>query len=166
MAERVSKGLAGTFDLSCLRCSATLLKTRDDLQHVVLRQNNFDMQICVTGVDISLPVALQIDALWPAERIAQRLHALECLNVLTGDGRLPRKLFPPDPRGARLAFVLQALDGFLARASQREIAVALFGAQRIQADWSDPGDHVRDRVRRAIRRGRALMNGGYFDFLR
>jgi len=122
------------------------------------------MQLCVTGADIERPVALKIDALWPADRITRRLHALECLNLLRGDGRLPGRLFPPDPRGARLAFVLQALDGFLAGAPQREIAVALFGAQRVQADWSDPGNHLRDRVRRAIRRGRTLMNGGYFQF--
>lgn len=123
------------------------------------------MQICVTGADISRPVALKVDALWPVNRIAQRLHALECLNFLSGTGQLPARLFPSDPRRARLTIVLQALDGFLAGASQREIAVVLFGAQRVQADWSDPGDHLRDRVRRAIRRGRALMNGGYFDFL-
>ena len=124
------------------------------------------MQICVRGADISRPVALKVDALWPVDRIAQRLQALECLNVLSGNGQLPARLFPRDPRGARLTFVLQALDGFLAGASQREIADALFGAERVRADWSDPGDHLRDRVRRAIRRGRTLMNGGYFDFLR
>ena len=166
MAQLVSNDLVTSFDLSHLDCSATLLKTENGRQHIVLRQDNFDMQICVTGVETSRPVALQIDALWPADRIAQRLQALECLNVLSGNGRLTARLFPPDPRGARLGFVLQALDGFLAGASQREIAVALFGVERVQADWSDPGDHLRDRVRRAIRRGRTLMDGGYFDFLR
>ncbi|RWD69576.1 MAG: DUF2285 domain-containing protein, partial [Mesorhizobium sp.] len=29
----------------------------------------------------------------------------------------------------------------------------------------DPRDHLRDRIRRAVSRGRALMNGGYRDFL-
>ncbi|WP_352878955.1 DUF2285 domain-containing protein [Mesorhizobium sp. M0959] len=30
---------------------------------------------------------------------------------------------------------------------------------------ADPRDHLRDRIRRAIHRGHALMNGGYRDFL-
>ncbi|MES0220022.1 DUF2285 domain-containing protein [Mesorhizobium sp. C280B] len=30
---------------------------------------------------------------------------------------------------------------------------------------TDPGDHLRDSVRRAVRRGRSLMNGGYKRFL-
>ncbi|WP_245463681.1 MULTISPECIES: DUF2285 domain-containing protein [unclassified Mesorhizobium] len=38
------------------------------------------------------------------------------------------------------------------------------GEPRVQADWNDPRDHLRDRVRRAIRRGHKLMNGGYREF--
>ncbi|MGT2466519.1 DNA -binding domain-containing protein [Mesorhizobium atlanticum] len=41
------------------------------------------------------------------------------------------------------------------------IATALFGHARVQADWNDPGDHLRDRIRRAVRRGQQLMNGEY-----
>lgn len=61
--------------------------------------------------------------------------------------------------------VLQALDGWLAGAPYRDIAVALFGEARVEADWTDPRRHLRDRVRRAVRRGRALMGGGYRTFL-
>ncbi|WP_342586884.1 DUF2285 domain-containing protein [Mesorhizobium sophorae] len=55
--------------------------------------------------------------------------------------------------------------GSLAGASHREIAEALIGKGRVHADWNDPRDHLRDRIRRAVSRGRALMNGGYRDFL-
>jgi hypothetical protein len=61
--------------------------------------------------------------------------------------------------------VLRALDGALAGASHREIAEALFGQRRIQVDWAEPGENLRDRIRRAIWRGRSLMDGGYRDFL-
>ncbi|WP_246462326.1 DNA -binding domain-containing protein [Mesorhizobium sangaii] len=56
---------------------------------------------------------------------------------------------PPEPRGGRLRIVLQALHGSLAGASQ-EIAIALFGRRRVEEDWSRPGSHLRDQVRRAI----------------
>ena len=93
------------------------------------------------------------------------MNGLECLNVLGSTGQLPERLFPPESRGVRLRHVLLALDASTDGASHREIATALVGRQRVQADWADPGDHLRDQIRRAVRRGRALMNGGFRDFL-
>ncbi|MCQ8876375.1 MULTISPECIES: DUF2285 domain-containing protein [unclassified Mesorhizobium] len=45
------------------------------------------------------------------------------------------------------------------------MAEALIGRGRVYADWTDPGDHLRDRIRRAVNGGHTLMNGGYWDFL-
>ncbi|WP_245322482.1 DUF2285 domain-containing protein [Mesorhizobium sp. WSM3882] len=94
-----------------------------------------------------------------------RLRALECLNALSLGQHLPARLFPPEKRGHRLTFVLRALDGSLAGASHRELAEALVGQRRVHADWRDPRNHLRDRIRRAVSRGRGLMKGGYRDFL-
>jgi hypothetical protein len=55
---------------------------------------------------------------------------------------------------------LQALDATLAGASLRDVAVGLFGADAVAADWHADGD-LRARVRRLVRRGDALMRGGY-----
>jgi hypothetical protein len=55
---------------------------------------------------------------------------------------------------------LQALDGVLAGASQREIAVVLFGSDVVTGKWHADGE-LRARVRYLIRRASALMNGGY-----
>ncbi|MGB3882264.1 MAG: DUF2285 domain-containing protein [Diaphorobacter nitroreducens] len=55
---------------------------------------------------------------------------------------------------------LQALDATLAGASLREVAEGLFGADAVAADWHADCD-LRARVRRLVRRGNALMGGGY-----
>jgi hypothetical protein len=55
---------------------------------------------------------------------------------------------------------LQALDGTQAGASQREVAEVLFGTESVAARWHDDSD-LRAQVRRLIRRGRTLTNGGY-----
>ncbi|EIU5457282.1 TPA: DUF2285 domain-containing protein [Pseudomonas aeruginosa] len=55
---------------------------------------------------------------------------------------------------------LQALDATLAGASLREVAEGLFGIDAVAADWHADGD-LRARVRRLVRRGDALMRGGY-----
>ncbi|MCA0048234.1 DUF2285 domain-containing protein [Mesorhizobium sp. B283B1A] len=77
--------------------------------------------------------------------------------------RAARRLFRCVRRAARLAFVLRALDGALAGASRREIAETLTSEGRVQTDlersWRS------SRVRRAVSRGRPLMNSGYRDFL-
>mgnify|MGYP001262274489 CR=1 FL=1 len=54
---------------------------------------------------------------------------------------------------------LQALDATLAGASLREVAEGLFGVDAAAGWYSDGG--LRSKVRRLVRRGDALMRGGY-----
>ncbi|WP_350090804.1 DUF2285 domain-containing protein [Thalassobaculum sp.] len=102
-----------------------------------------------------------VDIVAEPGHVRHRLVAIEAFNAVLATGAIPASSFPAEPRGRRLRVVLQALDGWLAGATNREIAAALFGRRRVDADWRDPRDHLRDQVRRAIRRGRALMAGGY-----
>lgn len=69
------------------------------------------------------------------------------------------------PRSATIHMrALQALDGTLAGATQRDIAVALFGNERVDEQWS-PDSELRAQVRYLVQRGRELMEGGYRDLL-
>ena len=54
---------------------------------------------------------------------------------------------------------LQALDATLAGASLRDVAEGLFGVDAAAGWYSDGG--LRSKVRRLVRRGDALMRGGY-----
>ncbi len=74
---------------------------------------------------------------------------------------------PPDltPYQIRmLGRALQVLDGHLDGASIREMAIALLGADRMKDEWFR-GSPLRDQVRYLVRRGLALMQGGYRDLL-
>lgn len=66
----------------------------------------------------------------------------------------------PTPTALLELHTLQALDATLAGASLREVAEGLFGPDAVAADWHADGD-LRARVRRLVRRGDALMRGGY-----
>ena len=55
---------------------------------------------------------------------------------------------------------LQALDGKQAGATQRDIAIALFGEEAVLNRWS-PDSHLRAQVRHLLRRGQLLVNGEY-----
>lgn len=72
-------------------------------------------------------------------------------------------LFAAHPRPAPAALLelhtLQALDATLAGASLREVGEGVFGVDAA-ADWYSDGG-LRSKVRRLVRRGDALMRGGY-----
>ena len=66
----------------------------------------------------------------------------------------------PSPAVLLELHTLQALDATLAGASLREVAAGLFGAAMVSGGWHADGG-LRSKVRRLVRRGRALMHGGY-----
>ena len=66
----------------------------------------------------------------------------------------------PSPAELLELHTLQALDATLAGASLREVASGLFGAAAATGGWHADGG-LRSKVRRLVRRGRALMYGDY-----
>lgn len=75
---------------------------------------------------------------------------------------------PPLPSAVanRLRQALLALDGSLAGASYRQIATTIFGAEHVRRDWDAASRFLKERTRRLVAKGHALMNGGYRDLLR
>jgi hypothetical protein len=63
----------------------------------------------------------------------------------------------------RLRDALIALDGHRAGATLREIAIVIYGRERIERDW--PGKGLERRLRRDLQRGQALCNAGYRDLI-
>lgn len=153
------------FSLESLHLPTALLVLPDGSQHLLARDHGRSLQLAVQGLTLLESVSLRTNAVFDRRQVRARLAALESLNALISTQRFPDHLFPVDPKSRRLRHVLQALDGFLAGATYRDIAVALLGEARVLADWSDARRHLFDQVRRAVQRGRYLMNGGYRNFL-
>lgn len=107
---------------------------------------------------VSMPARTDLSACWLTTR------------------RLIRDLTIPTPRTSRRSarrptrFVLthmralQALDATLAGASHRDIGEVIFGPEAMMTRWHADSE-LRAQVRHFIRRGRALMNGGYRTLL-
>lgn len=65
----------------------------------------------------------------------------------------------------RLRLMLQAVDGRTNGASYREIAIAIYGAERVASDpWKT--SPLRDSVIGLVEGGSAMIDGGYLDLLR
>ena len=76
-----------------------------------------------------------------------------------------RTLSPPERPAGAGAQALQAPEGARAGASQREIAIALFGRARVEADWRT-GDDMRKRVHRLLGTAERLIQTGWRELLR
>ena len=72
----------------------------------------------------------------------------------------------PAPWQRKLREALLALDGYRAGASQREIATVLFGRRLADEAWSKGDLSLKQRVHRAVDKGRALAAGNHVELLR
>lgn len=160
------QGSGTSLALALPTCRSTILAGVSDRYHILFAQADRRLQLDLYGlIDLSAS-DLRIAAISRLDRLSRQVLSLRRLADLAKYHALRPSLYAPDPRGLRLAHVLQALDGWLAGGTQREIAIALFGDRRVDRDWPDPRSHLRDHIRRSIARGRSLMAGGYLRLLR
>jgi hypothetical protein len=156
-----------TFDPAKLICQ-TRVRTRDGKRaaDVLFNCDGRLLQLDVAGAVNIVSVALSAGIVPMPDHSAARVLAIRRFTNLVTSGTLQPMLYPPERRAARLTKVLQALDCWQGRQSYRDIAVRLHGQRRVDEQWNDPRDHLRDQIRRAVSYGRNLMNGGYRQFLR
>ncbi|WP_379959921.1 DUF2285 domain-containing protein [Dongia sedimenti] len=133
--------------------------------HLLWGQGHGSLQVRIRWFASDGPASLSAELPTTAAAYDAWLSALRRLSCLRSTTKADHG-FAPDPRGSRFSTLLCALDGSLAGKTHREIAAALVGPARVEADWQHPGQHLRDRVRRAVKRGCALMNGRYLALLR
>lgn len=134
--------------------------------HVLFCEGERCLQVCIKPETHLDERSILTDAVLSTSEFGPRVRSLACLNDLLCAGRLLGRHFPPESRQHRLTIVLRCLDAALEGSLHRDIAIAIYGRERVEADWADPSEHLRDSIRRAITRGRSLMRSGYLRLLR
>lgn len=139
-------------------------RTADGRRQLLFAEEGRFLQLDLIGriAPLSAPFSIPLSA----AGFSRQWQGLRQVADLLVHGRLRPPLHPPPGCARRLTLVLRALDGHLAGASHRQIAIALWGERRVAEEWSDPRRNLRDQVRRAVHRGCRLMAGGYRRFLR
>lgn len=150
------------FQLDSLQCPVVLLLMPGKRQHLLLLETGHGLQLSIDGADIRAPVHFLAHTMLENSRMRTQTSTIRCF--LTRN-RFLSPHYLTDPVSPQLSFVVKALDGWLAQMPHKDIAVTLFGAGRVQQDWYDPYEHLRDRVRRAVREGKRLMGGHYLKLL-
>lgn len=153
------------FDLEAVRTLASVVKEPDGAEHLMLSDGFRHLQLRVTGGTIlDGPVRLRC-TLTGLREMDRKVLSLRRLCLCCRLRRMPRSLYAHEPRAGRWIDKLRAVDAVNAGASQRDIAVTLFGQRRVDAEWSRGSDCLRLRVQRLIREGRRMVRGGYRDLL-
>lgn len=151
--------------IEAFACNTAIHRDARGTRHVLFAKEGRSLQLLIVS-STHRHAVWTTEAVVPVPLLAARFRALKRLNDLFTYRQLRPHLYPPHPRASRLIQVLRALDASLDRASYREIGIALYGKRRIERDWNDPCQNLRDQVRRAVHRGHTLMSGGYRDLLR
>jgi len=146
-ARRAGPHEPDSFDLMALPLAAVLLRDNDGREYLRLADGPRHVRLELRGDSITNgPVRLDYD-ISSLNRIETGILTLRRLSAVGRFGHLPHALYPPDPIVARRVRALQAWEGALAGASQRDIAVAVFGVRMVTADSFDS---MRKRVKRLL----------------
>jgi hypothetical protein len=136
-------------------------------EHAVISDGCRHLRLDIEAGCLAGEEAVTFEYLLRGVRSAEpRMLTLRRLLGLVRHGRFVGALFPRDPRTPRLIAMLRVSDALSAGASQREIALELFGADAVARHWNGRSDAVRSRVRRLVREARLLAAGGYRQLLR
>jgi hypothetical protein len=138
---------------------------RADGLHLLIEDADGDHRLWLPGASGSDKLAAMIVL---DDRFALRIAAL-----IRFQRRLERRATGPLPKGwritprhlRRLALMLRALDGHLARASYREIADAIFGSEAV-ARYVWKTSSIRGQTIRLVKDAVGTMKGGYRRLLR
>jgi hypothetical protein len=151
----------GALDLKRLDLPVIVVRSEDGDQHVWIADGPRRQRFAVVEGDaLAGPVRCQVHlpSAGPGEAA---LEGARRLIGLRDTGRLPPIRLRPMARPERWMQSLRAHDARQAGASQREIALCLFGAARVREDWSGGSDYMRMRVQRLVRGAQSLVAGGY-----
>ena len=140
-----------------------ILIERDGRQHVVLRANGHAVQLTIDGADVTAqPVALTLLVRGVTALDAACEHLVVLRRILRAPSRPPAGL-RWTATTLKLSDALVTLDGRMAGASYREIAIVLYGLDYVERNWSTG---LKERMRRHFLRGLLFSTGRYRGLLR
>jgi hypothetical protein len=158
----VAANAGNVVSLSAFRAMRSAVIGADGVPVVTMRRHGCCVGLMAHGWHaLARPAAVTFEV----EGLDELAGGIDCLRTLQ------RLLNPAACAGMpatvqeRLRQALLALDGSLAGASYRQIATTIFGEDRVSEEWSAASRFLKERVRRLVAKGHALMNGGYRDLL-
>lgn len=154
---------AGAVNLQQYRGRLFGVRDEDGTEHVVLSDGmcRIALDVC-NGTLFDGSVSLGIELI-NSDQSKRQLTQLDRLLAALADplGKIPACHTIAANR--KIVTALRVADGLAAGASHRELAIALFGAERVAADWLGISDALRSQVRRLVKSAQYFSGGGWRD---
>lgn len=152
------------FDIRTLPMPAAILKDAAG-EEVAIRCGELTVRLSIlSGTLLTGPVMLDF-RLGGCRHLERRLLALRQFDAVLRRGHMPRTLLARPRDTTRSASILRTLNALADHGSARAVATELYGAQKVEADWTHDSDYLRMATRRLIGRARHLATGGYLGLL-
>jgi hypothetical protein len=157
---------AGIFDPARLWPLMTIVAHPGGHEYVALSDGHRRIRLdVIRGTLRDGPVHLRYKLAGLTE-LEAKILTLRRLLALYGLGRFARYLHPSDRFAPRWVAALRAYDAVGQGASQRDIAMTLYGDRSTALGRENGSDFLRLRVQRLVRMGRYMVAGGYLTLLR
>lgn len=164
-----AQGSEDSFTLASLKCCPTVLDTACGIRHIRLGGHSFWIQLVsedLISLEESTRVSLMFDG--RAGMLRRLKTAEQLLSLHKSEGGVPDTIKRRPNRGKLLEGLL-AFDIYSGaegpRGSLKDIAIALFGEDRIANEWTS-NRSLKNHAVRARDRGKAFVKSGYRDLLR
>ena len=151
-----------TLSLQDFACQRMVL-VNDRTEHVNIRNAQDSARLSLAGQSILLgecKYAFQVEGLSRLENVTETLRALTKLRKVSTSPKPQHSQFE-----IHLRNYLVALDGHFAGRSYRDIAEVIYGRDRVKHVWTNETRHLKEGMRRAVRRGIEFMEGEYRTLL-
>jgi hypothetical protein len=159
-------GVANAMTLATFRAERSAVIGSNGIPVVVIKGDGVSVGLVAQGWHVLTRLAGVTFELDGFEELGNQVECLRTLHRLAEPGASPSAARPPWSANERLQYALLALDGSLGGRTYREIAIMIFGEERVAEDWNAASRFLKDRTRRLVAKGHELMNGGYRDLLR
>lgn len=150
------------FELNCIAGQKSVLRLQG-VEYVVIQRPENSVRLAGTGCSLisgSCDIKFEISGL---SEVTPQLDAIKLLARFTREvddkPSLDVQHYP------LLLSYLIALDGHLEGKTYRQIAEVLYGADRVSNIWICQSSFMKDKVRRAVKRGINYMEGEYLTLL-
>lgn len=165
-AHPAEDGASDLFNLENWASNSVLVAGGQGDEHLLLRYGHHHVHLhVIAGTLLEGQVALRFDIGW-SDRVDHALGTLRRFLLLHRFGELRSGGGRSDRIAPRAIVALRVYDALGHGASIRDIGIMLFGRDRVDAEWRDPGESLKSQCRRLISRAQRIADGGYKDLLR
>jgi hypothetical protein len=158
-ADRLSTDPDADFRVDALPGLASIHVDATGRQHVVVKSGHRRVTICFRGAPVTVAPAkvtfemAGLAGLFAAQRNVAALQALF--------DNVPTVVSDWSTTALEKRDALIALDALCNGASHRDVAIMIYGAAKVAAEWIADGCDLKDYVRHCRSRGVRLMQSGY-----